>query len=167
MNTIMKRRSTRKYLDKPVEPEKAEHILRAAMQSPTAHNSQCWEFVLVTEEGKRREISRMSPWSGFSVEAPLHIVACADLDRAYPGPALWPSDMGAVCQTMLLQAEEEGLGACWMAVWPHEERCKHVRELLGIPESVVPCAVITVGYKREEKGFQDRFDPKKIHWERF
>lgn len=167
MNAIMRRRSTRKYLNEPVELEKIENILRAAMQSPTAHNAQGWEFVLVTKEEKRREISLMSSWSGFSAEAPLHIVACADLDRAYPGPALWPSDMGAVCQTILLQAEEEGLGACWMAAWPHEDRCEYIRGLLGIPESVVPCAVIAVGYKREEKEFQDRFDPKKIHWERF
>lgn len=167
MNAIMKRRSTRRYLDKPVEIEKIESILRAAMQSPTAHNAQGWEFVIVTNEEKRREISKMSPWSGFSAGAPVHIVCCTDLDRAYPGPPLWPSDMGAVCQTILIQAEEEGLGACWMAAWPIEERSEYLRGLLGIPKSVMPYAVMSVGYKQVEKPFDDRFDPKKVHWERF
>ena len=166
MNTLMKRRSTRKYLDQQVEIEKIETILRAAMQSPTAYDAQGWDFIVVTSEDKRREIAQMSPWSAFAVEAPVHIVACTDLDRAYPGPALWPGDMGAVCQTMLLQAEDEGLGA-WLGVWPHEDRCQLLRGILDIPESVVPYAVITVGYKREEKPYVDRFDPTKIHWERY
>ena len=75
--------------------------------------------------------------------------------------------MGAVCQTILLQVEEEGLGACWIANWPYPERMAHVKNALDIPDHVIPYAVISIGYKQYEKRFDDRFDPEKIHWEKY
>lgn len=166
MNSIMTRRSTRKYLDKAVEPEKIESLFRAAMQAPTGHNVQDWEFIVVTDAAMRKAVSRMGPWSEFSADAPLQIVVCANLEKAWPG-GTWPSNMAAACQNILLQAEEEGLGACWMAGWPYEEHMVSLRESLGIPETVVPYGVIALGYKQFEKRPADRFDPEKIHWEKY
>lgn len=163
----MKRRSTRKFLDRAVEPEKLEHILRAAMQSPTGHNAQDWEFLLVTDRDKREAVSKMGPYSMCAANAPLVVIVLANLDRAFPGPALWPCDMGAVCQTILIQAEEEGLGGTWLAAYPHEERCDYLRKLLDIPENVVPYAAIPIGYKQYVKPFDDRFDEGKIHREKY
>lgn len=167
MDAIMNRRSTRKYLDRPVEDDKLERILRAAMQSPTGHNSQEWDFIVVRDPDRRRAVSEMGPFSHFAAAAPLLLVVLADLERAWAEAPLWPSDMGAVCQTILIQAEEEGLGACWMGVWPHEDRELYLRELLGIPGTVVPCAVISLGYKEFQKRFDDRYDPGKVHWETY
>lgn len=166
MNHIMTRRSTRKYLDKAVESEKLESILRAAMQSPTGHNTQDWEFIVVTDPASRRAVSELGPYSAFAADAPLQIVVCANQEKAWPGGS-WPSNMGAVCQTMLLQVEEEGLGACWIGVWPYAERMAHVKSVLGIPDSVIPYAVLAIGYKQFEKRFDDRFDPAKVHYEKY
>ncbi|MBE7017140.1 MAG: nitroreductase family protein [Ruminococcaceae bacterium] len=166
MNSIMKRRSIRKYLDKAVEADKIERILRAAMQSPTGHNAQDWEFIVVTEKEMLKNISELGPYSGFAAEAPLQIVVCANQEKAWHG-GTWPSNMGAVCQTILLQVEEEGLGACWIANWPYPERMAHVKNALDIPDHVIPYAVISIGYKQYEKRFDDRFDPEKIHWEKY
>lgn len=52
MNSIYHRVSIRKYQDKPVEPEKIEAILKAAMQAPSAANQQPWEFYVVTDKKK-------------------------------------------------------------------------------------------------------------------
>lgn len=166
MDSIMRRRSIRKYLDKAVEPEKIENILRAAMQSPTGHNTQDWEFIVVTDAATRKAVSELGPYSGFAAEAPLQIVVCANSEKAWAG-GTWPSNMGAVCQTILIQVEEEGLGACWIANWPYAERMEHVKNVLSIPDTVIPYAVIAIGYKQFEKKFDDRYDPAKIHWEKY
>lgn len=166
MDAIMHRRSTRKYLDKAVEPEKLESILRAAMQSPTGHNTQDWEFIVVTDEQMRKTVSELGPYSAFAAAAPLQIVVCANQEKAWPGGS-WPSNMGAVCQTILTQVEAEGLGACWIGVWPYAERMEHVKACMEIPDSVIPYAVIAIGYKQFEKSFDDRYDPNKIHWGKY
>ena len=89
MNSIMKRRSIRKYLDRAVEPEKIESLLRAAMQSPTGHNTQDWEFVVVTGPEMRETLSKLGPYSGFAAAAPLQIAVCANGEKAWPGGS-WP-----------------------------------------------------------------------------
>ncbi len=166
MDSIMLRRSTRKYLDKPVEKEKIERILRAAMQSPTGHNTQDWDFVVITDPEIRREASLLGPYSHFTAAAPVQIAVCANSLRAWPGES-WPSNMGAVCQTILIQVEEEGLGACWIGVWPYPERMESLRKTLEIPEHVTPYALIAIGYKEFQKRFDDRYDESKIHWEKY
>lgn len=166
MNSIMKRRSMRKYLDKAVESEKCERILRAAMQAPTGHNAQDFEFIVVTDEAMRLNLSRLGPYSYFAEKAPLHIVVCENTERQWPN-SNWQGNLGAVCQNILLQVEEEGLGACWIGVWPYPERMAHVKEALAIPDSVIPYALISIGYKEYEKRFDDRFDPAKIHYGKY
>ncbi len=60
MNAIFKRKSIRKFLDKEIEDEKIERLLRAGMQAPSAINSQPWEFLVVRDKkgiGKIENIS--------------------------------------------------------------------------------------------------------------
>ena len=66
MNSIFSRVSIRKYKDKPVEKEKTEAILRAAMQAPSAVNQQPWEFYVVTSKEKLEALSHVSPYSGMT-----------------------------------------------------------------------------------------------------
>ena len=50
MDAINARRSIRKFEDKPVEKEKIELLLRAAMQAPSGTNEQPWEFIVVQDK---------------------------------------------------------------------------------------------------------------------
>ena len=77
-NVIFKRRSIRRFLDKPIEQEKLERILRAGMQAPSAHNNQRWELLVVTDKDKREALSKMSPWAGMVAKAPVAIVVMGD-----------------------------------------------------------------------------------------
>lgn len=168
MDEIMRRRSTRKFQDRAVETEKTGRILRAAMQSPTGRDAQDWEFLVVTDAEKRLAVSQMSEVSVCAKNAPQLIIVLANLERAVPAsPMLWTCDMGAACQTMLIQAEHEGLGAVWLAAWPHDSRARYLRELFALPDNIVPYAVIAMGYKLREKPFVDRWDEKKVHWEKY
>ena len=75
MDSIFHRVSIRKYQDKPVEKEKTEAILRAAMQAPSAANQQPWEFYVVTDKEILKELSEASPYAKMVANAPVAIVS--------------------------------------------------------------------------------------------
>ena len=66
MNEIFHRTSIRKYLDKPVEAEKVETMLKAAMAAPSAGNQQPWEFYVVSDAGTLEKLAKTSPYAGGS-----------------------------------------------------------------------------------------------------
>jgi nitroreductase len=91
---------------------------------------------------------------------------CADIVREkYPGN--FPADCAAATQNLLLALHGCGLGAVWCGVHPREERIKPMRDLLGLPEKIIPYALVPVGWPAEEKPVPDRFDAKRIHRERW
>ncbi len=76
-----KRRSVRSFDgDKPVTAEDEARLLEAACQAPSAGNVQPWRFFAVRDAALRARLMAAAlgqPWVG---EAPLVIVACADLE---------------------------------------------------------------------------------------
>lgn len=168
MDAIMLRRSARKFLETPVEPEKLERILRAAMQSPTGHNAQEWEFLVIREKETLIKISQASVETSAAKNAPLAVLLLANMERAAAtAPMIWAADLAAAAQTILIQAEAEGLGAVWLSCWPYEAKMAHLRELFALPEHIIPYCVIPIGYKAKAKPFEDRYDPGKIHYEHY
>ncbi len=164
LNAIMERRSIRKFEDRPVEREKIEAVLRAAMQCPTGKNSQCWEFLVIEDGADRLALSGMSPFAQCAKNAPAVILTMCNMDRADPAVDVWVQDLAAASMTMLTQAELEGLGATWLGMYPFQERLDAVRAYFGLPESLIPFSAIALGYKLKEKPPEDRFDPQKVHW---
>ena len=167
MNPLFTRRSIRRFQDRPVEPEKLERILRAAMQAPTARNKQDWEFLVIQDRETILKISQMSDVTVSAKNAPVVIIPLANMQRARDIPYLWTCDLGAATENILIQIEEEGLGGTWLSLWPYDYKDTYIRELFSLPEHIIPYAVITVGYKQEEKPFDDRWDPGKVHWEKY
>jgi nitroreductase len=80
MNAIFQRISVRKYQPRPVEPEKIEKILRAAMAAPSAGNQQPWEFYVVRNPSVIQELAECSPYAGCAASAPVVIVPCLKMD---------------------------------------------------------------------------------------
>ena len=166
MNSIFTRRSIRRFTDQPVERQKLERILRAAMQAPTARNCQDWDFLVVTDRDNILKVSQMSDVTVSAKNAPALIIPMANMLRARDVENLWTCDLGAATQNILLQIEEEGLGGTWLSCWPYQYKVDYLRELFELPDHLIPYAVISVGYKLEEKPFEDRWDASKVHWER-
>lgn len=164
LSAIMDRRSIRKFEDRPVEREKLEAILRAAMQSPTGKNSQCWEFLVIEDEADRLAVTKMSPFAQCAKNAKALILTMVNMQRADPDVPVWIQDMAAASMTMLTQAELEGLGATWLGMYPFQERLDAAREYFRLPEHLIPFSVIALGYKLKEKPAEDRYDPAKVHW---
>ena len=162
MNEIFHRISVRKYQDRPVEPEKLEQLLRAAMAAPSACNQQPWEFYVVRRKEKLAELATATPYTGFTAQAPAAIVA------AYREGCFAPDyahiDMSAAMENMLLEADSLGLGGTWMGIAPIEDRMKTVESMLDIPEGLQAFAIYSVGYPAESRPQQDRWDPARVHW---
>ncbi|MBE6834617.1 MAG: nitroreductase family protein [Ruminococcaceae bacterium] len=162
MNEIFHRRSIRKYQDRPVEKEKLEMLLRAAMAAPSAKNQQPWEFYLVTDKEKIVQLSKTSPYASFTDKAAAMIVPCFKKDCMIPEYA--QIDLSIATENILLEADSLGLGACWIGTCPQEERMTAVEKVLDIPENLRAFSIVSIGYPAEERKQQDRFDKNRIHF---
>jgi nitroreductase len=161
MNSIFHRVSVRKYLEKPVEEEKIELLMRAAMAAPSACNQQPWEFYVITDKEVIGRISACSKYAGFTKDAAVTVVPCFRKVTYAPEYAL--IDLSASVENLLLEADHLGLGATWCAAAPDPERMAKVREVLEMPEALEPFAIVGIGYPAEERPQQDRYDAKRVH----
>lgn len=166
MEAILTRRSIRRYSDKPVSAEQVETMLRAAMAAPSAGNQQSWEFVVIKDRAMLDAIPTIHPHAQMAGDAPLAMVVCGNVERE-KHTGFWMQDCAAATQNLLLAAHACGLGAVWCGVYPRAERQKAVSAFLSLPEKVVPLALVVVGHPAEERPPVDRFDPSRIHRDRW
>ena len=162
MNSIFARTSVRRYQDRPVEKEKIEALLRAAMQAPSAANQQPWEFYVVTDRNTLDALSRVSPYAAMTKNAPVAIVSAYRKKCALPPYA--QIDLAIAMENLWLETDAQGLGGVWLGIAPDEERMAAVESILGMPESLRAFAVFPFGYPGEHRSQQNRFDEARIHW---
>ncbi len=165
IDAIMNRRSIRKFQDRPVEREKLESLLRAAMQAPSAKNTQCWEFLVIQKPEAKEAVSKMSPYAMCAQNAAALILVMGNYQRIDHVLPIWVQDLAAATENILIQAEAEGLGATWLGMYPFEERTNALSAYFDLDETLIPFAVVALGYKAKEKEPEDRYDLKKVHWE--
>ena len=162
MNNIYTRVSIRKYQDRPVEKEKIEAILRAAMQAPSAANQQPWEFYVVTNKENLEALSKVHPYAGMTKNAPAAIVSVYRKNCTLPAYA--QIDLSIAMENLWLETDAQGLGGVWLGIAPQEDRMKAVEEVLDLPETVRAFAIFPFGYPSEQRKQQDRFDESRIHY---
>lgn len=162
METIFKRKSSRNFLSKKIENEKIDKLLKAAMAAPTARNQQPWEFYIVENEVKLIKLSNSSDHATPIRSATIAIVPC--YNKNVPVPVCASLDLSAATQNILLEAEYLELGAVWIGVYPFEERINKVKDILKLPEDIIPFAIIPIGYPSKETEVKNKFDENKIHY---
>lgn len=162
---ISKRRSTRKYTDTAIEPEKVEILLKAALKSPTSKNARSWHFIAIEDNELLAQLAHCkSHGSTFISGCPLAIVVCADPLES----SVWIEDTSVASIVMQLQAEDLGLGSCWIQIrnrftaneTPSED---YIKNLLDIPYQIQVLSIITFGYKEHERA---AVDESKLVWEK-
>lgn len=166
LNSIMHRRSIRKYKSGPVPPESIRTLLEAAMMAPSAHNRQPWHFVVCDDRAVTDALSAEHPYSGMLATAPVCIVVCGQLREGSP-LGYWQQDCAAATENLLLAADSIGLGTCWMGVAPMPARMEPVRRILGLPEGVEPFNMIAVGYPDESREVESRYSEDKVHYNKW
>lgn len=163
---IYGRRSIRSFTDDEVSDDDVESVLRAAMAAPSAGNQQPWHFIVIDDRAVLDAVPEFHPYSTMLHEAPLAIVVCGD-KREEKHEGFWVQDCSAAVENLLIAAHARGLGAVWLGVYPAKGRVRGARDLLDLPDAVVPLAIVAVGHPAEEKGSMDRYDPDRIHHNRW
>ena len=159
---VLERRSVRRYTAQDVEEKDVKKLLEAGMAAPSAGNEQPWHFVVVRDRGLLRDIMEVHPYAHMLGQSPVAILVCCDPSlEKYPG--FWVQDCSAAVQNMLVMAVQLGLGAVWLGIYPIEERVKGLRRVLGLPEDIVPFALVPFGHPGEKRKVQDRYDPGRVH----
>ncbi len=165
MHAILTRRSVRRYTSEPVSEETVETLLKAAMSAPTATN-EAWDFVVIRDRTLLGAVTGFHPHATMLKEAQVGIAVCGDPTReALTGR--WPLDCAAATENILIAANALGLGACWVGIYPVEERMQGLRDLLGIPKDVMPLSIVSIGYPAETKPPSRRHRPEHVHRDRW
>lgn len=168
MEAILTRRSVRRFLDRDVEPDRIELLLKAAMYAPSAHGSRDWQFIVVRDAAVRERIAALLPHYAPIQRAPVCVVVLGEpLRQMSVYREYYVQDCSAAAQNLMLCAHELGLGTCWCGLYPRAEAMEAVRGMLGIPADVVPFALIALGYPARTYRFPERFEPEKIHMEKW
>lgn len=160
------RRSIRKFEQCPIEEEKLNNVLKAALMAPSSKRCQPWYFVVVDEEEKLLQMSVCREMGcKFLDGAPAAIIIMADESI---NKDVWVEDASIAASYIQLAAEDQGLGTCWIQV---RNRMKndsitteeYLREIIDAPENMRIECIIAIGYKGEEK---NPFDETRLKWER-
>lgn len=161
---IFERRSVRKFKkNHPIPKEVVHELLDAAMHAPSARNQQPWEFIVLNEEDVIEEIAKAHKYAVYIRDTQFAIVVCGNTKESYEN--FWPQDASAATMNLLHAAKYLGLGSVWCGIYPIEEFIKPFREILKIPEEIVPFSIVVIGYPEEEPPQPtDRFKETKVRY---
>ena len=162
MEAILSRRSIRKYGSASISESDIHELLDAAMSAPSSSNGQPWHFIVISDRKTLDEIPKFHPYSNMIKETSLAIFICGDL-QLEKGKGVWVQDCSAATENLLIAANAKGLGAVWLGVYPIEERVTGARRLLGLPAHIVPLCIVSVGSPAEKKPPANRFNPARVH----
>ncbi len=170
---VRRRRSIRKYLDKPVEREKILACIEAARWAPSASHVQPWRYLIIDdpeikEQFADRVFSGIYSPTRFAARAPVLILFLARLDvlanrlgKQVQGVSFYLIDSGIAGEHIVLQAEELGLGTCWIGWFS----LKKARRFFRIPRKYKIVAMMAMGYHDQTpQGEKKRKTLEEIAW---
>lgn len=169
-NLVKYRTSCRSYEPRPVPREHLEQMLEAARLAPSACNKQPWRFAVVEDEAVRMRLVKEAFLTGIPMKwaANAGAIIALGMEKSAITHKIAPKisgvnypllDLGIAGEHLVLQAEELGLGSCWIG-WI---KPKAVQEIVGWPRSIKPVGMITVGWPASgERNIRPRLEHKDI-----
>jgi nitroreductase len=158
------RRSHRKFTDQEIDADDVKLILRAALMSPTSKGQRAWQFIVVDDKLDIEKLSDAKDLgSQFLKGAPLCIVVLGDPLQN----DCWVEDGSIAAISMQYQAEDLGLGSCWVQMRGRglsdgTSADTVIRGILDIPENLSVLCVLGIGHKADERKPQNE---DKLKWE--
>lgn len=165
LDYIFQRRSIRSYSEQPVDCQTLILLLQAAMAAPRAVNSQPWEFVVVTETAVLDHLRQRMMFGQYNAPAIMAVCGSPDVAKNSAGRTYWIQDCSAALENILIAAAGLGLGSVWVSVYPEEEKVRVVREVLNIPDTVIPLGLVYLGHPAETQAPRTQYDEQKVHWQ--
>lgn len=168
MNSVIEqlhlRKSVRVYEDRPIEPDVKRTILEAAVQAPTAGNMSLFTILDIVDQETKDVLAKSCDNQPFIATAPMVLIFCADYRRwydvfsAYVENARKPmvgdlflaqADAIIAAQNAVVAAESLGIGSCYIG--DITENYEYHRDLLKLPQYVVPATMLCFGYPTEQQ----------------
>lgn len=161
------RRSHRKFTTEEIDAEDVRLIMRAALMSPTSKGQRAWQFVVVDDPMDIEKLSDAKDMgSQFMKGAPLAVVVLGDPVQN----DCWVEDGSLAAVAMQYQAEELGLGSCWVQMRGRgladgTSADTVIRGILDIPENFHVLCIVAFGHKADERKPQneDRLKWEQVH----
>ncbi len=152
---ISKRRTIRKFQNKPIYTEQLSTYIEAARLCPSAANLQPLKYISVTSKNIADKVFPTLKWAGYlkgeytpkENERPAaYIIICVDTNIS---KANYDMDVGAAVENIILSALEDGIGACWLACIDRDK----LREIIGLEENLIISCVVALGYPSESPAY--------------
>ncbi len=173
LKLLFNRKSVRAYEERKIEEEAKKAILEAALQAPTAGNMTLYTILDITDQAKKDKLAVTCDNQPFIAKAPMVLIFCADYKRWYDvfckyeddvrKPAegdlfLAQADTIIAAQSAVIAAESLGIGSCYIG--DITENFEIHKELLGLPDYVVPACMVCFGYPTKQQ--IERPKPKRF-----
>ena len=168
MNEVLRqlhdRKSVRGYEDRAIEPEVKQASLEAAIQAPSAGNMALYTILDITDPDMKAKLAVSCDNQPFIATAPMVLIFCADYRRWYDvfcahvdevrkpdlgDLFLAEADALIAAQNAVVAAHSLGLGSCYIG--DITENYEFHKELLGLPQYVVPAAMLCMGYPTRQQ----------------
>lgn len=161
---IKERKSVRVFQDRYIEEDLKDQILNAAFQAPTAGNMMLYSILDIKDQDLKDKLAVTCDNQPFIAKAPLVLVFLADYQRWYDtfefnncNPRtpeegdilLAAADALIAAQNTVVAAESLGIGSCYIG--DVLENCEVVRELLDLPDFVIPVGMLVYGYPSKQQ----------------
>jgi nitroreductase len=165
LELLRTRRSTRVFKDTQISPDLVEQLMQAVLMSPSSKRTTPWQFVLVDDAEMLKSLAECKKHGSQLVAgASLAVVVLGDPERS----DAWIEDTSIASIILQLEAEDLGLGSCWVQVRGRKSAADEdaevvVRRLLGIPENLRVECIVALGVKDE---FKKPFDESRLQWEK-
>lgn len=180
LEVIKARTSIRSFTGEKLTEEQIHTLLDAAMAAPTAADIRPWRFVVITDDEVKSGLYSGAQHKHMVETAGAVIVVCGEtIRKALPHDAqegaeptavpnrYWYEDCSAATQNLLLAATALDLGAVWLSCYPSDRIVTRISAYLGLPETVLPLAIVPVGYPAENPEPKDKWDPDNIHYNKW
>ena len=165
MNTILTRRSTRKFLNRPIPEEELQQIIQAALHAPSGMGRQTWQFTAVKNRGKIQELAavirKVLHRDGYDMYQPEVIIIPSN-DRESP---FGREDDACAMENMFLAAHSLGIGSVWINQFRETSDCEDVRAALnkaGVPAEHKVWVAVALGYPVSKP--EDKEKTAAVHW---
>ena len=162
---VKTRRSMRKFTDELLSSDDVATLLKAALMAPSSKGKHAWHFIVIDDEQLLQALSACKTvGADFLAGAPLAVAVVGDPQES----DVWIEDASVATTILLYQAEDLGLGACWIQLRNRfaadgTPAADVARRLLGIPPHLEPLAIVALGHKGMER---KPFNEERLLWDK-
>lgn len=166
LTAIKTRQSIRKFTARPVGDDMVTAMLCCGMYAPTAQNKRPYHFIVIRNRQLLAELASQNAHAAMLADAAGAIVVCGDKNVEGMKEFLY-ADCAAAAQNILLGIHGLGLGGAWCGVVSNSDWRKLLIAVLELPSKLEPVAAIAYGWPDEEKELRGRWEPGKIHYDKW